>query len=104
LPVAAAPADDGVHTGTELTFDLPVRNTIGTQQNDAGPEYVPLWGGTLADNGLQPLSIARPQLERRCRGIRHDGTSMFTFESHASVLGSTSQEDQHSRTIHETRY
>jgi hypothetical protein len=45
----------------EFTFDLAVRNTVGTEENDAGAEHVPLWGGALADNGLQPPPIARPQ-------------------------------------------
>ena len=71
----------------ELTFDLAVRHTIGTQQNDAGPEYVPLGGGTLADNRFQPSPIAGPQPQRRCSGKGHDGTSMFTFEIHVPIIG-----------------
>jgi hypothetical protein len=44
----------------EFTFDLAVRKTIGTEQDNAGAEHVSLGRSALPDNGLQPFPIARP--------------------------------------------
>jgi len=48
--VAAAPPHNPAHRGIELPLDLVVGQPIGTQQQEAGPPYLPLRQSLFADH------------------------------------------------------
>jgi hypothetical protein len=45
----------------EPPLDLPVRNALGTKQNNAGAKHVALRRRAFANHGLQRFPIAGPQ-------------------------------------------
>src|SRR6266545_2949881 len=61
LDVAFAPLGGGVGRDLELAGDPGVGPPRGGQQHDPGPGDLPLLGGRLAHQGLQPPALRRPE-------------------------------------------